>query len=406
MLLRDLGEHAAAAAHRARRHHHPRRRPGHPGPRRRRDHPGARLGHRPRRGADPARGAAHERDQPDPGPAGRRPRPPPPVRGRMTGAEAVIRCLEAEGVDICWGIPGGAILPAVRRLDARRAHRPARPRAATSRAPATWRRATRASPARSASAWRTSGPGATNLVTPIADAFLDSTPLVAITGQVPTHLIGTDAFQEADITGIVMPIVEALLPRAATSRTCRARSRRRSTSPAPGRPGPGADRHPEGRRQRAPSTSPTRRRSTCRATSPTRDGPPAADPGRGRRDREGRAGRSSTSAAACVNADAEHELIGAGRGHQGAGRDDADGEGRVPRLAPAEPADARHARLEVRQLGAEPRRPADHRRRALRRPRHRQARRASRRAPRSSTWTSTRPRSPRTARPTCRSSAS
>ncbi len=54
----------------------------------------------------------------------------------------------------------------------------------------------------------TSGPGATNLVTPIADAYLDSTPIVCITGQVPTHLIGTDAFQEADIQGITMPIVK------------------------------------------------------------------------------------------------------------------------------------------------------------------------------------------------------
>ena len=54
----------------------------------------------------------------------------------------------------------------------------------------------------------TSGPGATNLVTPVADAFLDSTPLVVITGQVPTHLIGTDAFQEADTTGIFMPITK------------------------------------------------------------------------------------------------------------------------------------------------------------------------------------------------------
>ena len=57
-------------------------------------------------------------------------------------------------------------------------------------------------------AMATSGPGATNLVTPVADAFLDSTPLVIVTGQVPTHLIGTDAFQEADTTGIFMPIVK------------------------------------------------------------------------------------------------------------------------------------------------------------------------------------------------------
>ena len=79
---------------------------------------------------------------------------------------------------------------------------------ATSRAPATWPRATRARRATSASRSRRPGPGATNLVTPIADAWMDSTPLVCITGQVRSNLIGTDAFQETDATGITMPIVK------------------------------------------------------------------------------------------------------------------------------------------------------------------------------------------------------
>ena len=78
----------------------------------------------------------------------------------------------------------------------------------TSRAPATWPRATRARPAGSGWRWRPPGPGATNLVTPIADAWMDSTPLVCVTGQVRSHLIGTDAFQECDITGITIPIVK------------------------------------------------------------------------------------------------------------------------------------------------------------------------------------------------------
>ncbi len=79
---------------------------------------------------------------------------------------------------------------------------------ATSRAPATPPRVTRRPPARSASAWRPPGPGATNLVTPIADAYMDSVPIVAITGQVGRPMIGTDAFQEADISGITLPITK------------------------------------------------------------------------------------------------------------------------------------------------------------------------------------------------------
>ena len=127
--------------------------------------------------------------------------------GRMTGAEAVIRCLEAEGVDICWGIPGGAILPlydAWMRVEHTVKHVLCRHEQAAGHMAQGYARVT----GKVGVCMATSGPGATNLVTPIADAFLDSTPLIAITGQVPTHLIGTDAFQEADITGIVMPIVK------------------------------------------------------------------------------------------------------------------------------------------------------------------------------------------------------
>lgn len=127
--------------------------------------------------------------------------------GRMTGAEAIIRSLEAEGVSICWGIPGGAILPlydAFMRVEHSIQHVLVRHEQGAGHMAQGYARAT----GNVGVCIATSGPGATNLVTPIADAFLDSTPLVAITGQVPTHLIGTDAFQEADITGIVMPIVK------------------------------------------------------------------------------------------------------------------------------------------------------------------------------------------------------
>jgi acetolactate synthase-1/2/3 large subunit len=134
--------------------------------------------------------------------------PRPSVKsGPMTGAEAVIRCLEAEGVEICWGIPGGAILPiydAFARVEHTVKHVLVRHEQGAGHMAQGYARAT----GRVGVCMATSGPGATNLVTPIADAYLDSTPIVAITGQVPTHLIGTDAFQEADTTGIFLPIVK------------------------------------------------------------------------------------------------------------------------------------------------------------------------------------------------------
>src|SRR6202034_3346151 len=107
---------------------------------------------------------------------------------------------------VVFGLPGGAILPAYDPLmDSTRVrhvlvrHEQGAGHAATGYAQATGRVGV---------CMATSGPGATNLVTPIADAFLDSVPLVAITGQVPTSLIGTDGFQEADISGITLPITK------------------------------------------------------------------------------------------------------------------------------------------------------------------------------------------------------
>jgi acetolactate synthase I/II/III large subunit len=124
----------------------------------------------------------------------------------MLGADAIVRSLEAEGVDVVFGIPGGAILPmydafargtSVRHVLAR--HEQGAGHMAEGYARASGRVGV---------ALATSGPGATNLVTPIADAWMDSTPLVCITGQVRRHLIGTDAFQECDITGVTMPVVK------------------------------------------------------------------------------------------------------------------------------------------------------------------------------------------------------
>jgi acetolactate synthase-1/2/3 large subunit len=124
----------------------------------------------------------------------------------MVGADAILRSLEAEGVAVAFGLPGGAILPtydafargsSVRHVLAR--HEQGAGHMAEGYARATGRVGV---------AIATSGPGATNLVTPIADAWMDSTPLVCITGQVRRHLIGTDAFQECDITGITIPVVK------------------------------------------------------------------------------------------------------------------------------------------------------------------------------------------------------
>jgi acetolactate synthase I/II/III large subunit len=124
----------------------------------------------------------------------------------MTGADAVLRSLEAEGVEVMFGLPGGAILPlydAMARGTTIR-HVLARHEQGAGHMAEGYARAS----GRVGVAVATSGPGATNLVTPIADAWMDSTPLVCITGQVRSHLIGTDAFQECDITGITIPIVK------------------------------------------------------------------------------------------------------------------------------------------------------------------------------------------------------
>jgi acetolactate synthase I/II/III large subunit len=123
----------------------------------------------------------------------------------MSGAGALVRSLEALGVEVAFGIPGGAILPLydplydskVRHILVR--HEQGAGHAATGYAQASGKVGV---------CIATSGPGATNLVTPIADAYMDSVPIVAITGQVARPSIGTDAFQEADIQGITLPITK------------------------------------------------------------------------------------------------------------------------------------------------------------------------------------------------------
>ncbi len=129
-----------------------------------------------------------------------------PALEHMTGAQSVLRSLEEAGVEIVFGIPGGAVLPLydplldsekVRHILVR--HEQGAGHAATGYAQAS---------GKTGVCLATSGPGATNLVTPIADAHMDSVPLVVITGQVGRPFIGTDGFQEADICGITMPITK------------------------------------------------------------------------------------------------------------------------------------------------------------------------------------------------------
>ena len=124
---------------------------------------------------------------------------------KMTGAQAIIRCLQEQGVEVVFGYPGGAILPLYDALyDAPLRHiLPVHEQGAAHMADGYARASGKVGVCIS-----TSGPGATNLVTGLATAFLDSVPVVAITGQVSTTLIGRDAFQEVDITGITMPITK------------------------------------------------------------------------------------------------------------------------------------------------------------------------------------------------------
>ena len=124
---------------------------------------------------------------------------------QLTGAQALIKSLEMQGVEVMFGLPGGAILPvydpilssSIRHVLVR--HEQGAGHMAEGYAMATGRPGV---------AIVTSGPGATNIVTPLSNAYMDSTPLVVLTGQVPTGAIGTDAFQECDITGVTMGITK------------------------------------------------------------------------------------------------------------------------------------------------------------------------------------------------------
>ncbi len=126
---------------------------------------------------------------------------------RITGSEAIIKCLLAEGVETLYGYPGGAIMPVYDELykyQDQIHHVLTRHEQGATHAAQGYARIS----GKVGVAIATSGPGATNLITGIADAQIDSTPMVCITGQVPSHLLGSDAFQETDIVGISTPVTK------------------------------------------------------------------------------------------------------------------------------------------------------------------------------------------------------
>ena len=181
----------------------------------------------------------------------------------MRAVDALMECLKAEGVDVVFGLPGGANLPTYDAFyDAGIRHILVRHEAGGGHAAEGYAKAT----GKVGVSLGTSGPGATNLVTPICDAMMDSVPVVFLTGQVRTELLGTDGFQEADTIGITMPIVKHSfmiqhpleIPRSIHEAFHIART---------GRPGPGRGRHPAGPEPRPTSRTSRSPTSICPATS-------------------------------------------------------------------------------------------------------------------------------------------
>ena len=125
------------------------------------------------------------------------------MNNKITGAEIVLKSLAEEGVEVVFGYPGGAVLPIYDTLFKQNSikHVLVRQEGGAIHAAEGYARST----GKTGVVLVTSGPGATNVVTGLTDAMMDSVPVVCITGQVPTHLIGSDAFQECDTTGITRP---------------------------------------------------------------------------------------------------------------------------------------------------------------------------------------------------------
>ena len=163
---------------------------------------------------------------------------------QLTGAEIVIRCLQEEGVEYVFGYPGGAVLYIYDELfkQDKVKHVLVRHEQGAVHAADGYSRSTD----KVGVALVTSGPGVTNAVTGIATAYMDSIPMVVITGQVPTHAIGQDAFQECDTVGITRPCVKHNFL-VKDVKDLAVDDQEGVPHRRTGRPGPGAGRHPEGR---------------------------------------------------------------------------------------------------------------------------------------------------------------
>ena len=194
----------------------------------------------------------------------------------MRAVDALMECLKAEGVEVVFGLPGGANLPTYDAfVDAGIRHILVRHEAGGGHAAEGYAKAT----GKVGVAFATSGPGATNLITPICDAMMDSVPVVFITGQVRTELLGTDGFQEADTIGITMPVVKHSfmiqhpleIPRAIHEAFHIASHRA---------PRPGARRHPPGPFARGDRLRAGDRRAPSRLPADAGGQPEADPPGR------------------------------------------------------------------------------------------------------------------------------
>ncbi len=202
----------------------------------------------------PRKSSAPHRRQPQPNSAG----------AELNGSEILVRCLQAEGVKYLWGYPGGAVLYIYDALYKQQGieHVLVRHEQAAVHAADGYARAT----GEVGVALVTSGPGVTNAVTGIATAYMDSIPMVIITGQVPTPAIGLDAFQECDTVGITRPIVKHNFL-VKDVRDLALTMKKAFHIARTGRPGPGGGGHPEGRVAEDGAVPATRRASRCARTT-------------------------------------------------------------------------------------------------------------------------------------------